>query len=70
MERDGADQENIYLYLLSRIEQIMGGTPQTALKNYHEISPYSLPDTTQAAIKRLLNVPIRIYIEPDIQWWA
>ncbi len=64
-----SDEENIYLYLLSRIEQIMGGTPQTALENYHRISPYSLSDTTQSAIKNLVNIPIRVYIEPDIQWW-
>ena len=67
--KGGSGEENIYLYLLSRIEQIMGGTPQTALKNYHKISPYSLSDTTQSAIKGLLGTPIRIYIEPDIQWW-
>ena len=47
----------------------MGGTPQTALENYHRISPYSLSDTTQSAIKNLVNIPIRVYIEPDIQWW-
>ena len=67
--KGGSDDENIYLYLLSRIEQIMGGTPQTVLENYHKISPYSLSDMTQSAIKGLLDIPIRIYIEPDIQWW-
>lgn len=67
--KDSPNQENIYLYLISRIEQIMGGTPQTALGNYHKTSPYSLSDTTQSAIKSLLNIPIRIYIEPAIQWW-
>lgn len=67
--KGGSGEENIYLYLLSMTEQIMGGTPQTALKNYHKISPYSLSDTTQSAIKGLLGTPIRIYIEPDIQWW-
>lgn len=61
--------DDIYHLLLSRIEQIMGGTPQTALHNYHKLSPYSLSDTTQAAIKGLTNVRVRIYIEPDIQWW-
>lgn len=68
-EKSNPDEENIYRYLASRIEQIMGGTPQTALENYHKTSPYSFSDTTQTAIKGLLNIPIRIYIEPDIQWW-
>ena len=62
-------EDNIYLHLLSGIERIMGGTPRTALENYHKISPYSLSDTTQSAIKELVDVPVRIYIEPDIQWW-
>ncbi len=69
LEKGSPDQENIYLFLASRIEEIMGGTPQTALANYHRLSPYSLSDPTQSAIKGLLNIPIRIYIEPDIQWW-
>lgn len=68
-KKGSPDEENIYLYLASKIEQIMGGTPQTALGNYHKISPYSLSDTTQSAIKELVDIPVRIYIEPDIQWW-
>ena len=63
------EKDNIYLYLIRRIEELMGGSPQTALKNYHKISPNSLSDTSQTAIKGLINVPVRIYIEPDIQWW-
>lgn len=47
----------------------MQGTPQQALANYHAIAPYSFSDTTQTAIKKLRNVPLRIYTEPDIQWW-
>lgn len=62
-------EDDIYLLLLSRIEQIMGGTPKTALENYHKASPYSLSDMTQTAIKDLVDIPIRIYIEPAIQWW-
>lgn len=41
------------------------GTPYDNLSSYHQISPYSYTDTTQYAI----NLPIRLYIEPDIQWW-
>lgn len=63
------EKDDIYLYLSDRIENIMGGSPRTALANYHKISPYSLSDTTHSAIKELITMPVRIYIEPDIQWW-
>lgn len=61
------NQENVYM--INRIEQEMHGTPETALANYHSISPYSYSDTTQKAIRNLLSTPIRIYAEPDINWW-
>lgn len=57
------------VYMLQRIPEIMGGTPETAIANYYKTSPYSFTDTTQSAAKRLINTPLRIYSEPDIQWW-
>ena len=62
-----ASQENVYMK--GRIEELMNGTPSEALSNYHKVSPYSFSDTTQSAIKKLLNIPLRIYSEPDINWW-
>ena len=47
----------------------MRGTPKTALENFYTISPYSFSDTTQRAVKTLINTPIMIISEPDIQWW-
>ena len=64
---EGAMEENTYL--LKRFLKIFGGTPQETLSNYYEISPYSYSDTTQRAIKPLVNLPIRLYTEPDVQWW-
>ncbi|MGY4385723.1 hypothetical protein ACVWYN_002769 [Pedobacter sp. UYP24] len=61
------NKENIYM--VERIEKEMNGTPQTALTNFYKTSPYSFSDTTQTAIKRLIKTPIRIYSEPDINWW-
>lgn len=61
------NQENVYM--VGRIEQVMGGTPVDALKSYHAISPYSYSDTEQKAIKSLVNIPIRLYSEPDVNWW-
>lgn len=60
-------QENVYM--VDRIEKEFNGTPETALANFHEISPYSLSDHTQAAVKKFGNLPLRIYSEPDVDWW-
>jgi len=56
-------------YIIPRIEKEMSGNPQTALKNFYAISPYSFSDTTQNAIKNLIHTPIMLISEPDIQWW-
>jgi hypothetical protein len=56
-------------YMLGRIEKEMNGTPQTALENYYNISPYSFSDTTERAVKTLIKTPLMIISEPDIQWW-
>jgi esterase/lipase len=56
-------------YMIERIEKEMKGTPKTALKNFYNHSPYSFSDTTQKAIKNLINTAIMIISEPDIQWW-
>lgn len=65
---DGSEnQENVYMGL--RIEEIMGGTPETARANYYAVSPYSYSDENQTAVKKLVQVPLRIYSEPDINWW-
>ncbi|MCY1230404.1 hypothetical protein D9M72_428150 [compost metagenome] len=61
------NQENVYM--VGRIEEVMGGTPEKALQNYHAISPYSFSDEEQKAAKHLVNVPIRLYAEPDVNWW-
>jgi hypothetical protein len=61
------DEERVYM--IERIEKEMGGSPETALKNYYKTSPYSFNDTTQTAIKNIIRLPLRIYSEPDVNWW-
>jgi len=56
-------------YMIGRIEKEMGGTPQTAIENFYNNSPYSYTDTTQRAVKTLLNTAVMLITEPDIQWW-
>lgn len=62
-----ANQENVYM--IDRLEKETGGSPATNLTEYYNISPYSFSDTTQRAIKKLIKMPLRIYTEPDINWW-
>jgi hypothetical protein len=57
------------VYMIERIEKEMNGTPEAAIQNYYKYSPYSFSDMKQTAIKFLINIPIRIYTEPDINWW-
>ena len=56
-------------YMIERIEKEANGTPKTALENYYNFSPYSFSDTTQKAVKNLINTPLMIVTEPEIQWW-
>jgi esterase/lipase len=62
-----ASQENHYM--IDRLEEETGGSPKTNLSDYYILSPYSFSDITQTAIKKLINMPLRIYTEPDINWW-
>ena len=55
-------------YMIDRIEKEMKGTTQTALENFYNLSPYSFSDTTQRAIKPLVDTPIMLITESDIQW--
>ena len=61
------NQEDVYM--IGRLEKETGGSPTTNLSAYYKLSPYSFSDTTQTAIKKIIHIPLRIYTEPDIQWW-
>jgi hypothetical protein len=56
-------------YMIKRFEQEFGGPPDRFLTAYHTASPYSFNDTTRRAINPLANLPLRLYTEPDIQFW-
>ncbi|WP_051287402.1 alpha/beta hydrolase family protein [Algoriphagus mannitolivorans] len=60
-------QENVYM--VQRIEKEFNGTPETSLSNFYAISPYSFSDHNQTAVKKFGNIPLRIYTEPDVDWW-
>ncbi len=63
---DGLAESN---YILKRCRQEFGGSPSDNLSGYYQKSPYSFNDSTHQAIKPLVNLPIRLYTEPDILWW-
>lgn len=56
-------------FMINKLEEVMGGSPKKALQSYQQTSPYSMSDTTQQSIRPLLNTPIRLYTEPDVNWW-
>ena len=62
-----ANVENIYM--IDRLEKETGGNPTTNLAEYYNLSPYSFSDTSQTAIKKLIDMRLRIYTEPDVNWW-
>ena len=64
---DNASEES--LYMIDRIQKEMGGTPSVAIDAYYATSPYSFTDINQTAVKKLGNLPIRLYTEPDVNWW-
>lgn len=66
-EAGQANPENIYM--IDRLEKETGGSPATHRMQYYKLSPYSISDTTQTAVKKLTDIPIRIYTEPDVNWW-
>jgi hypothetical protein len=66
---DGKQPQEEGEYLIKRFKKEFGGTPSDVLANYHKLSPYSFSDSTQSAIRPLVNFPIRLYTEPDVQWW-
>lgn len=53
--------------MLKRFEKEFGGPPANFLSSYHKGSPYSFSDTTQNAVKLLVNTPLWLYTEPDVQ---
>jgi len=61
------NRENVYM--IGRIEKEANGTPETNIESYYRLSPYSFSDSSQRALQNMLQTPVRIYSEPDIQWW-
>lgn len=56
-------------YITSRIEQEFKTNPKVNPEFFWTISPFSQSDTEHSSLQTLLTIPIRIYNEPDINWY-
>jgi len=56
-------------WVLYFLKKHLGGTPKEAMKNYINYSPFVYLDKNNTKIKIFKNLPIRMYHEPDINWW-
>lgn len=66
-EEGNINPESVFLF--KKLIQLNGGAPNERKHSYYQMSPYSFTDSTQKAAKKLVNIPIKIFCEPDINWW-
>lgn len=56
-------------YVSKRIEQEFKTNPKANPQFFWTVSPFAQSDTEHRTLKTLLTIPIRIYNEPDINWY-
>ena len=56
-------------YVTNRIEQEFKTNPKVNPQFFWTVSPFAQSDTEHSTLKTLLTIPIRIYNEPDINWY-
>jgi pimeloyl-ACP methyl ester carboxylesterase len=56
-------------YITNRIQQEFKTNPKLNPKFFWKVSPYAQSDPEHTSLKSLLTIPIRIYNEPDINWY-
>jgi hypothetical protein len=56
-------------YVSNRIQLEFKTNPKSNPEFFWKISPYAQNDEAHKSLKTLLTVPIRIYNEPDINWY-
>ncbi len=54
--------------LVADFKQIYGGSPEQAPKMYIQHSPFTRTEKDGGNAKFLINIPIKIYCDPDINW--
>lgn len=56
-------------YFAKRIQEAFKTNPKDNPQYFWKVSPFSRSDTSHSAIKPLVKVPLRIYSDPDINWY-
>jgi pimeloyl-ACP methyl ester carboxylesterase len=56
-------------YVSNRIQQEFKANPKDNPQFFWKVSPFAQSDPDHASIKPLKNVPVRVYNDPDINWY-
>ncbi len=56
-------------YIANLFQEKFKTNPKDNPKYFWNVSPFSRSDTSHSAIKLLVNIPLRIYSDPDINWY-
>lgn len=56
-------------YFTKRIQQEFKTEPKANPEYFWKVSPFALTDPNHSSLRSILKVPIRIYNEPDINWY-
>lgn len=56
-------------WVLHYLEKHLNGSPDDAMRNYIKYSPFVYRNENKNKTSVFRNVPIRMYHEPDINWW-
>lgn len=56
-------------YAIKEFEKFMGGSPEENRKQYIRYSTFSKSEKDGGNAKYLLNLPVRIYNDLDVNWW-
>lgn len=56
-------------YAIKEFEKFMGGSPEQDRKQYIRYSTFSKSEEDGGNAKYLLNLPVRIYNDLDVNWW-
>ncbi|MBA3498235.1 MAG: hypothetical protein H0T86_14125 [Gemmatimonadales bacterium] len=55
--------------VLADMRRVLGGSPNEEPARYLQMSPFSAFAEAGGQARLLARVPVRLYTEPDIQWW-
>jgi hypothetical protein len=55
--------------VLADMRRVLGGSPDEVPAHYLRSSPFSAFAEGGGQARLLSDIPVRLYTEPDIQWW-